>query len=96
MSSLLRLERHQFESNLSIRPSEGAREEEILDGGGGRRESSLPFSLPSFPFPPETPDTQANSNRIPALTVTDGHVGFKCTAVSSVFYLFIDDKKTIF
>ena len=33
------------------------------EGGGGRREflsfSSLPFSLPSFPFSPETPDTQA-------------------------------------
>ena len=29
------------------------------EGRGGRRESSLPFSLPSFPFSPETPDTQA-------------------------------------
>ena len=35
------------------------------EGGGGRRErkflsfSSLPFSLPSFPFSPETSDTQA-------------------------------------
>ena len=30
-------------------------------GGGGREEkgSSLPFSLPSSPFSPETPDTQA-------------------------------------
>ena len=39
--------------------------EEILDGGWGRRrrESSLPFSLPSFPFSPETPDTQASSLR---------------------------------
>ena len=27
--------------------------------GGGGEESSLPFSLPSFPFSPETPDTQA-------------------------------------
>ena len=37
--------------SLNIRPSSGARGEEILD--------SLPFSLPSFPFSPETPDTQA-------------------------------------
>ena len=33
--------------------------------GGGEEEflsfSSLPFSLPSFPFSPETPDTQAKS-----------------------------------
>ena len=54
-----------------------ARGEDILDGGGGkgRRErkfSSLPVSLPSFPFSPETPDTQANSDvlggssRVPA------------------------------
>ena len=55
--------------SLSIRPSYGAREEEILDGGGGRgrRErflsfTSLPFSLPFFPFSPETPDTQAMSH----------------------------------
>ena len=55
--------------SLSIRPSYGARGEEILDGGGGRgrRErkflsfTSLPFSLPFFPFSPETPDTQAKS-----------------------------------
>ena len=47
--------------SLSIRPSYGARGEEILDGGGGRGSSftSLPFSLPFFPFSPETPDTQA-------------------------------------
>ena len=25
--------------------------------------SSLPFSLPSFPFSPETPDTQATTSR---------------------------------
>ena len=32
------------------------------EGGGGEEEgSSLPFSLPSFPFSPETPHTQANS-----------------------------------
>ena len=36
------------------------------DGGGGEEKgrflsfSSLLFSLPSFPFSPETPDTQAN------------------------------------
>ena len=50
-----------------MRPSYGARGEEILDGGGGRsrRErnflsfTSLPNSLPFFPFSPETPDTQA-------------------------------------
>ena len=36
------------------------------EGGGGEEKerflsfSSLPFSLPSFPFSPETPDTQAN------------------------------------
>ena len=54
--------------SLSIRPSYGARGEEILDGGGGRgrRErflsfTSLPFSLPFLPFSPETPDTQAKS-----------------------------------
>ena len=41
-------------SSLSIRPSYGVRGEEILDGG-----TSLPFSLPLFPFSPETPDTQA-------------------------------------
>ena len=36
------------------------------EGGGGEEKakdflsfSSLLFSLPSFPFPPETPDTQA-------------------------------------
>ena len=35
------------------------------EGGGGEEKgrflsfSSLPFSLPSFPFSPETPDTQA-------------------------------------
>ena len=32
------------------------------EGGGGEEFlsfSSLPFSLPSFPFSPETPDTQA-------------------------------------
>ena len=39
------------------------------EGGGGEEKkererkffSSLPFSLPPFPFPPETPDTQASS-----------------------------------
>ena len=35
--------------SLSIRPSYGSGGEEILD----------PFSLPFFPFSPETPDTQA-------------------------------------
>ena len=29
-------------------------------GGGEEKGSSLPFSLPSFPFCPETPDTKAN------------------------------------
>ena len=39
-------------------PSYGARGEEILYGGRGRRLSfsSLPFSLPSSPFSPETHD----------------------------------------
>ena len=38
--------------------------EEILDGGGGEgEEKALRFSLPSFPFSPETPDTQASSLR---------------------------------
>ena len=38
--------------------------EEILDGGGGGgEEKALRFSLPSFPFSPETPDTQASSLR---------------------------------
>ena len=36
--------------------------------GGGEEEflsfSSLPFSLPSFPFSPEKPDTQANESAI--------------------------------
>ena len=27
--------------------------------GEGEGEEGLPFSLPSFPFSPETPDTQA-------------------------------------
>ena len=40
---------HEAQVSLSIRPSYGARGEEILD----------PFSLPFFPFSPETPDTQA-------------------------------------
>ena len=36
------------------------------EGGGGEEKGrflsfrSFPFSLPSFPFSPETPDTQAN------------------------------------
>ena len=49
-------------TSLSIRPSYGARGEEILDGGGGRgrRERKVPFSLSFFPFSPETPDTQAS------------------------------------
>ena len=38
-------ERVSLKSSLSIRPSYGARGEEI-------------FSLPFFPFSPETPDTQ--------------------------------------
>ena len=52
-------------TSLSIRPSWGARGEEIFRWGWGEGEkrkegfSSLPFSLSSFPFPPETPDTQA-------------------------------------
>ena len=29
------------------------------EGEGEGEKSSLPFSLPSFPFSPETPDTQA-------------------------------------
>ena len=62
--------------------------------GEGVEEKALSlFCFHLSPFPPETPDTPANLNRIPALTVTDCHIGFKCTAVSSVFYLFIDDKK---
>ena len=62
--------------------------------GEGVEEKALSlFCFHLSPFPPETPDTQANLNRIPALTVTDCHIGFKCTADSSVFYLFIDDKK---
>ena len=42
--------------SLSIRPSYGARGEEILDGGGSAL-SLFRFHL--SPFPPETPDTQA-------------------------------------
>ena len=39
------------------------------EGGGGEEKgrflsfSSLPFSLPSFPFSPETPDTQATAKQ---------------------------------
>ena len=39
------------------------------EGGGGEEKgrflsfTSLPFSLPFFPFSPETPDTQAISSR---------------------------------
>ena len=29
-------------------------------GGGEEKGTSLPFSLPFFPFSPETPDTQAS------------------------------------
>ena len=38
------------------------------EGGGGEEKggflsiTSLPFSLPSFPFSPETPDTQASTD----------------------------------
>ena len=36
------------------------------EGGGGEEKflsfTSLPFSLPFFPFSPETPDTQARSS----------------------------------
>ena len=48
---------------LSIRPSLGARGEEILEEerGGGRDRRSLP-SLLSSPFPLETPDTRAKSS----------------------------------
>ena len=31
-------------------------------GGGEEKVSSLSFSLPSFPFSPETPDTQASQS----------------------------------
>ena len=47
-SNLRRLE---FEPSLSIRLSTGL---------GEKRFTSLPFSLPFFPFSPETPDTQAS------------------------------------
>ena len=51
-----------FVALAGIRPSYGARREEILDGEGGRgrrERTSLPFSLPFSPFSPETHDTQA-------------------------------------
>ena len=48
-----------------------------MRGGGGGEEkgsflsfSSLPFSLPSSPFSPETPDTQATSCWITELQCT--------------------------
>ena len=56
-------------TSVSIRPSKGLGERSFLmgDGGGGEEFlsfSSLPFSLPYFPFCPETPDTQANEYAI--------------------------------
>ena len=45
------------------------------DGGGGEEKerflsfSSLPFSLPSFPFFPETPNTQAKPIRARGIIV---------------------------
>ena len=49
-------------TSLSIRPSYGARGEEILDGGA----LSL-FRFHISPFPPETPDTLATSGHIALL-----------------------------
>ena len=57
--------------SLSIRPSYGARGEEILDGGGRRRRrerkflsfTSLPFSLPFFPFSPLSCQSRNNGER---------------------------------
>ena len=48
------------------------------EGGGGEEKgrkgrerflsfTSLPFSLPFFPFSPETPDTQASPDSVPFL-----------------------------
>ena len=43
------------------------------EGGGGEEKgrflsfTSLPFSLPFFPFSPETPDTQARKTNVAAL-----------------------------
>ena len=50
--------------SLSIRPSYGAREEEI------------PFSLPFFPFSPETPDTQAKKTEVLTLLIVWTISGF--------------------
>ena len=41
-----------FPASLSIRPSYGARGEEILDGGGGRGRSFSPFFASIFPLFP--------------------------------------------
>ena len=64
-------------------------------GEGGEQEalSLCRFHLSSFP--PETPDTWANSNRIPALTVTDGHIGFKCTGFPRYFIYLLTTKNNI-
>ena len=49
------------------------------EGGGGEEKgrflsfSSLPFSLPSFPFSPETPDTQAIAI-VTIVAITGKHV----------------------
>ena len=60
------------------------------EGGGGKEKgraflsgflsfSSLPFTLPSFPFSPETPDTQANEKYILKTTAfsQSGHVNLQ-------------------
>ena len=54
------------------------------EGGGGIKEflsfSSLPFSLASSPFPPETPDTQATS-----FCTQNLHLNFKENVVATSF-----------
>ena len=62
---------NQHSISMSIKPSLGVRGKKNLEGGGGggRREDRedsrcLPFTLFSSLFPPETPDNQANVQRI--------------------------------
>ena len=54
-------------------------------GGGEEKGSSLPFSLPSFPFPPETPDNRANfRHALFSLSLQD-FLGGNCHPTSGYF-----------
>ena len=60
-------------------------------GGGEEKGTSLPFSLPFFPFSPETPDTQANPSGLLVRAKLAGH----CTGDTafSHFFCFGNDCK---